>query len=96
MNKLTYKGYTARIDFDDRDNIFVGRLLGIKDVIAFHADNVTDLREAFIEAVDDYLEACEAIGKTPDKAASGRLLLILSPDIHAAAQIKIVPTTQCR
>jgi predicted HicB family RNase H-like nuclease len=88
MNKLTYKGYTARIDFDDRDNIFVGRLLGIKDVIAFHADNVTDLREAFIEAVDDYLEACEAIGKTPDKAVSGRLLLRLSPDIHAAAQIK--------
>jgi predicted HicB family RNase H-like nuclease len=88
MNKLTYNGYTARIDFDDRDNIFVGRLLGIKDVIAFHADNVSDLREAFIEAVDDYLETCTAIGKSPDKTVSGKLLLRLSPDIHAAAQIK--------
>ncbi len=88
MNKLTYKGYTARIDFDDRDNILVGRLLGIKDVIAFHADNVADLRVAFEESVDDYLEACAAIGKSPDKTVSGKLLLRLSPDIHAAAQIK--------
>ncbi len=88
MNTLTFKGYTARIDFDDRDNILVGRLLGINDVIAFHADNVNDLREAFEEAVDDYLEACAAIGKSPDKTVNGKLLLKLSPDIHAAAQIK--------
>jgi predicted HicB family RNase H-like nuclease len=88
MNTLNYKGYTARIEFDDRDNILVGRLLGIKDVIAFHADNVADLRVAFGEAVDDYLEACAAIGKSPDKTVSGKLLLRLSPDIHAAAQIK--------
>jgi predicted HicB family RNase H-like nuclease len=88
MNKLTYKGYTARIDFDERDNIFVGRLLGIKDVIAFHADNVADLKSAFEESVDDYLEACAAIGKSPEKAVSGKLLLRLPPEIHAAAQIK--------
>lgn len=88
MNKLTYKGYTARIDFDDRDNILVGRLLGIKDIVGFHADNVADLRVAFEESVDDYLEACAAIGKSPDKTVSGKLLLRLSPDIHAAAQVK--------
>lgn len=88
MNKLTYKGYTARIDFDDRDNILVGRLLSIKDVIAFHADNVADLRVAFEESVDDYLETCAAIGKSPEKAVSGKLLLRLSPDIYTAAQIK--------
>ncbi len=88
MNKLTYKSYTARIDFDERDNIFVGRLLGIKDVIGFHADNVADLREAFEESVEDYLDACAAIGKSPDKMVSGKVLLRLSPDIHAAAQIK--------
>ena len=41
MNTMTYKGYTACIDFDDRDNILVGRLLGIHDVIAFHADNIS-------------------------------------------------------
>lgn len=28
MNTMTHKGYTARIEFDERDNIFVGRVLG--------------------------------------------------------------------
>ena len=88
MNTLTYKGYTARIDFDDRDNILVGRLLGIQDIIGFHADNVTALRTAFEEAVDDYLDVCEKIGKSPEKPVSGKILLRVPPEIHAAALIK--------
>ncbi|PPD43220.1 MAG: toxin-antitoxin system HicB family antitoxin [Methylobacter sp.] len=88
MNTLTYKGYTARIDFDDRDNILVGKLLGIQDIICFHADNVADLHAAFEEAVDDYLEACEKIGKSPEKPASGKLLLRVPPELHAAALVK--------
>lgn len=87
MNTLTYKGYTARIDFDDRDNILVGRLLGINDIIGFHADNGTELRAAFEEAVDDYLEACNEIGKTPEKPANGKLLLRIPPEVHAAALV---------
>ena len=88
MNTMAYKGYTARIDFDDRENILVGRLLGIQDVIGFHADNTAELRLAFMDAVDDYLEACEKIGKSPEKPASGKLLLRIPPELHAAAQIK--------
>ena len=58
---MTYKGQTARIDVDARDSILVGRLVGITDVVSFHADSVAELRAA----VDDYLEACEKIGKVP-------------------------------
>lgn len=88
MNTMKYLGYTARIEFDDRDNLFVGRLLGISDVIGFHADNVAGLRTAFEEAVDDYLDTCAAIGKKPEKPASGKLLLRVSPELHAAALVK--------
>ena len=54
-NTMTYKRQTARIKFDARDNVLVGRLVGITDVVSFHADNVAELRAAFKEAVDDYL-----------------------------------------
>lgn len=87
MNTMTYQGYTARIEFDDRDNIFVGRLLGIRDIVGFHADNVTDLRAAFEEAVDDYLEACKEIGKSPENPASGKQMLRVPPEVHAAALV---------
>ncbi|MBB3104090.1 putative HicB family RNase H-like nuclease [Azomonas macrocytogenes] len=37
---MTYKGYTARIEFDERGDIFVGRVLDLRDIISFHADSV--------------------------------------------------------
>ncbi len=94
MNTLNYQGYTARIEFDERDNIFVGRLLGIKDSIAFHADNVAELRIAFEEAVEDYLETCEKIGKSPEKTASGKLSLRVTPELHVQAIAKAQATGQ--
>jgi len=64
---MTYKGYAARIEFDAEDRIFVGRLAGIKDIVSFHATTAEELKNAFREAVDDYLEACKKIGKPPEK-----------------------------
>lgn len=87
MNTMTYKGYTSRIDFDDRDDILVGRLLGVQDIVSFHADSVAQLREAFHEAVDDYLQTCEKIGKPPQKPASGKLMLRVPPEVHGSALI---------
>jgi len=47
MNAMTYKGYTARIEYDERDNIFAGRILGIRTIISFHGETVAELREEF-------------------------------------------------
>ena len=44
MNTMTTQGYTARVDFDDRDDIFVGRVLGVRDIISFHGETVDQLR----------------------------------------------------
>ena len=84
---MTYKGQEARIEFDSRDNVFVGRLVGITDVVSFHADNVAELRAAFKEAVDDYLETCAKIGKAPQQASSGKLMLRVPPEVHGAALV---------
>lgn len=56
MQAMTYKGYTARIKYDDQDNVFVGKLVGMCESICFYADNLNDLRIAFAEAVIDYRE----------------------------------------
>ena len=84
-NTMTYKGYTARIEYDDDDGIFTGRIAGIRDGVGFHADTVADLREAFHEAVEDYLDTCAVIGKPPQKAYSGQVMFRVSPEIHRRA-----------
>lgn len=55
MNTMSYKNYTARIEFDGRDNIFVGRVLGLDIIISFHGESVTELRQALEAAIDDFL-----------------------------------------
>ncbi len=63
---------------------FIGHIAGIKDVVGFHAETATELKAAFEEAVDDYLETCDRLGKSPQKPYSGKLMLRISPEIHAA------------
>jgi predicted HicB family RNase H-like nuclease len=82
-HSMTYQGYTARIEFDDRDNIFVGRVLGITDVISFDGSTVAALRTNFHHAIYFYLTTNPA----PHKTASGKLMLRVPGEIHTAALI---------
>ena len=81
---MIYKGYAARIEFSSEDDCFIGHIAGIKDVVGFHAETVTELKQAFTEAVDDYVVVCKATNKIPQKPYSGKLMLRVPPEIHAA------------
>jgi len=85
VNTMTYRNYAARIDYDNQDRIFVGHIAGVRDVIGFHGESVEELEKAFHEAVDDYLAACDKLGQSPEKPASGRLMLRVPPEVHRAA-----------
>ena len=87
MNTMNHKGYTARIEFDERDNIFVGRVLGLRSIISFHGETVSDLRHEFEVAIEDFLKDCKEQGVKPEKPASGKLMLRVSPEIHGAALV---------
>jgi predicted HicB family RNase H-like nuclease len=84
-NVLKYKGYQARVELDADDGVFVGRIAGIDDNVSFHADSVSELVISFQEAVDDYLETCERIGKAPERSYSGNVYLRVDEDTHARA-----------
>ena len=84
MNIMKYKSYVARIEYDEEDRIFVGHLAGIKDIVGFHGTTVTELEDAFHESVDNYIAISEKTGRVAQKPYSGKLMLRVSSDIHAA------------
>lgn len=55
-NTLFYKDFTARVEFDADDNIFVGRVLGVRSIIGFHGKTVSELTKDFHNAIDHYLK----------------------------------------
>ena len=86
-NTMTYKGYSARIEYDDEDSLFTGRIAGIRDGVGFHGSSVEELKAAFHEAVDDYVTTCAKIGKSPEKSHSCRILLRVDPELYRKAAL---------
>jgi predicted HicB family RNase H-like nuclease len=84
---MTYKNYTARVEYDNRDDVFVGRVLGLQSILSFEGNSVEALKSAFEEAINDYLQECQEKGLTPEKPASGKLLLRLAPELHGQAMV---------
>ena len=82
MNTLSYKGYTAKIEFDPEDNILFGNIIGIRDTVGFHGETVSELKDSFHESVDFYLESCEKAGREPNKPFSGKFVVRVDSSLH--------------
>jgi predicted HicB family RNase H-like nuclease len=87
-NTMKYKGYLGSIEYDDRDKILHGRVLGNQDIVSFEGESVARLEEDFRAAVDDYLDACRDMGKEPEKPFSGKFTIRVSSGLHAEIALK--------
>jgi predicted HicB family RNase H-like nuclease len=79
---MTYKGYEAVAEFDEAADIFSGEVINTRDVITFQGASVEELKQAFKDSVDDYLEFCARRNEEPDKPFSGTLSLRMPPKVH--------------
>lgn len=77
-----YNGYIGSLEFDSNDKILHGKILFIRDIITYEAENAAEIENAFKEAVDEYLEDCKFLGVDPDKSLSGTFNVRISPDLH--------------
>jgi predicted HicB family RNase H-like nuclease len=79
---MEYKGYVAKVEFDDEDEIFHGEVINLRDVITFQGESVTELKEAFHDSVEDYLDFCSERGENPEKPFSGKFSVRIDPELH--------------
>lgn len=79
---FTYKNYIAHVEFDDEAEIFHGEVINTRDVITFQGSTAKELKKAFIESVEDYLEFCAERNESPEKPFSGKFNLRLKPETH--------------
>ena len=79
---MTYKGYQSRVELDEQAGVFQGEVINTRDVITFQGSSVKELKRAFEDSVDDYLEFCALRGEDPDKPFSGTFLVRVPPQVH--------------
>ncbi len=84
MKAMNYRGYFGKVEFDPEDRIFVGHIIGIRDVVGFHGESVSELETSFQDAIDNYLDACKKLNQKPNKPYSGNLMLRIPVELHAA------------
>ncbi|HWZ35428.1 MAG TPA: type II toxin-antitoxin system HicB family antitoxin [Mucilaginibacter sp.] len=84
---LQYNNFYASVHFSAADEVFHGKILGINDLVTFEGASVKELKQAFQEAVEDYLETCELVGKEPEKTYKGSFNVRVSSTLHKEASI---------
>jgi predicted HicB family RNase H-like nuclease len=85
---MEYKGYFAKVEFDDEADIFHGEIINLRDVITFEGETVGELRTALVDSVEDYLSFCKERGEEPDKPYSGKFLVRVEPELHKTLVIQ--------
>ena len=84
---MEYKGYIGSVRFSAEDEVFHGKLQGIRDLVTYEGTNVTGLKQAFAEAVDDYLDSCGRRGKTPEQPFKGTFNVRVGSELHKRAAV---------
>ena len=79
---MEYKGYIGKVEVDDEAGILHGEVINVRDVITFEGKTVAEVRQAFHDSVDDYLEFCAERGDDPEKPFSGKFVVRIPPELH--------------
>ena len=79
---LEYKGYHTRVLFFAETRTLRGKIEGISDFVDFETADPNEVEKEFHMAVDDYLEFCKEVGKTPEKEYKGTFNVRISPESH--------------
>ncbi|MCF7530263.1 type II toxin-antitoxin system HicB family antitoxin [Neisseria lisongii] len=84
---LNYKGYEGSIEYSAEDDCLIGRILHIRNPIGYAGETVSEIRQMFEQAVDEYLALCAEKGWQPEKPYKGSLNVRLGAVLHREAAI---------
>ena len=85
---LQYKGYHGTVAYNSEDNMLVGSVVGVQDSLNYNGNSTDEIKAAFQNCIDEYLEICRAIGKEPDKEYKGSFNVRIPQELHRQADLE--------
>lgn len=84
---FSHKGYHGSIEPSVHDAMLKGHVLFVETPIQYSGSTIADLRKAFEEAVDQYLEHCARTGQMPVRPFKGQFNVRIAPQLHQSAAL---------
>jgi predicted HicB family RNase H-like nuclease len=81
---MKYKDYVAKVEYSSEDRCFFGKIEMIDDLVTFEATTVEALEKNFHNSVEEYIETCKTLGKSPERSYKGVFNVRVEPELHRA------------
>lgn len=85
---LEYKGYLGSVEYCKEDDCLFGKVIGIRGLISYEGNSLSELKNDFQNAVDDYLNMCRLKKIEPEKAFKGSFNIRIGADLHRDVALK--------
>lgn len=85
---IEYRGFYGVVHFSSEDGCLYGKIVGVNDLVTFEGQSVSEIEQAFKDAVVDYISLCKEVGKKPLRSVKGSFNVRLDPETHLKALIK--------
>lgn len=81
-NLFKYGEFLGTVQYSAEDEVFYGKILGVDDLVTFEGSSVRELKKAFKDAVNEYVNACNLIGKSAHKSYKGTFNVRMPIELH--------------
>jgi predicted HicB family RNase H-like nuclease len=90
MDTLKYKGFIGSIEAELDDDTLYGKVLGLDKgtLVTYEGKTLAELKEDFINAVEDYIASCKEKGLPLHKSYTGSFNIRIPIELHAKAASK--------
>lgn len=88
MNILKHKDYEGSAEIDMDRGVCWGKILFIDDLVTYEATSPHELQVEFQNAVEDYIQTCNELGRKPQKSLKGQFNVRVSPELHKAIALQ--------
>jgi predicted HicB family RNase H-like nuclease len=82
IDPMEYKGFKGLSHLEEESGSLHGHVARLRDVVTFQGDAFAELTQSFHDSVDEYLDFCESLGRSPEKPFSGQFMLRIDPALH--------------
>jgi predicted HicB family RNase H-like nuclease len=89
-NIMRYKGFVGTADFTEENDVFFGKLIGIPDLVSYEGETVKELKKAFRESVEEYIDLCKRHKKNIRKSVTGNFNVRINPELHQLTNLAAV------